>query len=58
MVFFALDQVGWFGVIKMQSNLVMGNGIAMCADGIKVSAFLWRTKGELPESLATGIVSH
>ena len=58
MICFSLDQVGWFGVIKVQSDLVMSDGVAVRADGIQVGAFFRRTKGELPESLATGIVSH
>jgi hypothetical protein len=56
-VFFTAEKPGRLGVIEVQGDFVMGDGVAMLADWLEVGALLGAPKGKFPESLTTGILS-
>ena len=57
MVFFAVEKPERLGMIQVQGDFVMSDGVAMLADWLEVGALLGAPKGEFPESLTTGILS-
>lgn len=53
MEFFARMEFFWFFAVEEDGDFVVGDDVAVLADGFEVGAFFGRAEGEFPEAFAT-----